>query len=44
MGWDIKRYESWKSGNIGYIVDYQSLKWQHFGNKVATASYIVDYQ
>jgi hypothetical protein len=27
---DIKTYESWKSGNIGYIVGNQQLKWQHF--------------
>jgi hypothetical protein len=31
---------SWKSGNIGYIVEIQALKWQHFwqhgGNTVAT--------
>jgi hypothetical protein len=25
-----KTYESWKSGNIGYIVDNQQLKGQHF--------------
>jgi hypothetical protein len=25
---EIIDMRSWKSGNIGYIVDYQQLKWQ----------------